>query len=62
MKKPICQLSETDGNVFCIIGRVYKILKDNGLQQKADEFRAKAMKSDSYDSVLKLCFEYVEVE
>ena len=60
--KPTCQLSGEHGNVFSIIGRVRRVLKRAGMQAQADEFSAKAMNAGSYDEVLQLCFDYVEVE
>ena len=51
-----------DGNVFSVIARVSKALKRAGMPEKAEEFRAKAMKAESYDAVLRLCMDYVEVE
>ena len=62
MEKPVVQLSGEDGNVFSIIGRVSKALKRAGQADKAKEFSEKAMNSQSYDAVLQLCFDYVEVE
>lgn len=62
MEKPVVQLSGEDGNVFSIIGRVSKALKRAGQADKAKEFSEKAMNSESYDAVLQLCFDYVEVE
>jgi hypothetical protein len=62
MNKPVCKLVGTDGNVFAIIGTVAKTLKRAGLHDKAKEFTTNAMNSESYDDVLCLCFEYVEVE
>ena len=62
MDKPTCQLTGEDGNVFSIIGRVSKALKRAGQEDKAEEFRKKAMQSESYDAVLRLCMDYVEVE
>lgn len=62
MEKPTVQLSGEDGNVFNVIGRVSKALKRAGQSEKAEEFQGKAMASGSYDEVLQLCFEYVEVE
>ena len=59
--KPKCKLVGTDGNVFSIIGKVRDSLRNAGLRDKADEFSSKAMKQHSYDDVLSLCFEYVEV-
>jgi hypothetical protein len=55
------QLSGEDGNVFSIIGRCGKALKNAGQIDKAKEFSAKAMKSDSYDEVLRLAMEYCDV-
>jgi hypothetical protein len=60
--KPICKLTGEDSNVFNIIGKVSKTLKQAGMKDKAAEFAERAMSSDSYDAVLRLCFEYVEVE
>ena len=62
--KPAVRLVGEDGNVFNIIGRVSKALKDYYGQddKRPDEFRDKAYKSQSYDEVLQLVMEYVEVE
>jgi hypothetical protein len=62
MDKPVCQLTGTDGNAFAIIGKVSDTLKRAGLRQESKEFTEKAMSSESYDEVLSLCFEYVEVK
>jgi len=59
--KPRCKLVGTDGNVFSIIGKVRDSLRNAGLRDKADEFSSNAMKQHSYDDVLSLCFEYVDV-
>jgi hypothetical protein len=60
-RKPTCRLIGTDGNVFSIIGRVRRALVANGQEDRAREFVAKAFGSGSYEEVLVLCFEYVEV-
>jgi hypothetical protein len=60
-KLPKCKLAGTDGNVFAIIGKVRDCLKKAGLNEQAKEFPAKAMACGSYDEVLRLCFEYVNV-
>ena len=59
--KPTCQLVGGDGNAFAIIGTVSKCLKRAGMPDKAKEFQEKAFSSGSYDEVLRLCMEYVEV-
>jgi len=61
MDKPECQLTGEDGNVFAIIGRVAKTLTRAGQRDRAAEFRTKAMEQTSYDAVLRLCFDYVDV-
>lgn len=62
MDKPVYKLVGTDGNVFAVIGNVSKALKKAGMPEKAKEFENRAFNSGSYDEVLQLCFEYVEVE
>jgi len=61
-EKPKAKLTGTDGNVFSIIGRVSSILERANQVDRAKEFVAKAFKAGSYDEVLSLCFDYVEVE
>jgi hypothetical protein len=62
MDKPVCKLVGTDGNVFSIIGKVSSTLKRAGQHDKATQFMTRAFASDSYEDVLCLCSEYVEVE
>jgi hypothetical protein len=62
MEKPICILTGQDGNVFNIIGLVSRTLKRAGQADKAREFVDRAMKAKSYDDVLALSRDYVEVE
>ena len=59
--KPQCRLIGTDGNVFSIIGTVKRALERAGQRERASEFVTKAMQAKSYDEVLALCFEYVDV-
>jgi hypothetical protein len=61
-KKPKCKLVGEDGNVFNIIGLVARALKKEGLKEQAEEFTSKAFQSGSYDEVLVLAMEYVEVQ
>lgn len=60
MDKPECELIEHDGNVFAIIGKVSRTLKNAGMRDKAKEFTERAMKAGSYNEVLTLLEEYVE--
>lgn len=59
---PACQLSGIDGNVFSIIGKVSRTLKQVNQPEKAKEFTNRAFEAGSYDEVLQLCFEYVDVQ
>jgi hypothetical protein len=59
--KPIVRLTGEDGNVFNVIGRVSRALKDAGLSGQAAEFRTRALAASSYDEVLTMCFEYCDV-
>lgn len=56
------KLTGTDGNVFSIIGKVSGALRRAGLKDEAKEFTSTAMSSDSYDAVLILCMETVDVQ
>ena len=59
--KPSCKLSGKDGNVFSVIGHVRRALLAAGLKAEAKEFVQRAFAARSYDEVLGLCFEYVDV-
>jgi hypothetical protein len=59
--KPVCKLVGTDGNVFAVIGRVRAALIGAGQPDQASEFVKRALGARSYDEVLQLCMEYVEV-
>ena len=61
LDKPMCRLSGTDGNVFAVIGTVSQALRRAKRPDKAREFQTQAMACESYDEVLELCSEYVEV-
>lgn len=62
MEKPICKLTNSDGNVFAIIGNVSRCLREAGMNDKSIEFQQQAFDSKSYDEVLRLCTKYVVVE
>ena len=60
-RKLACKLTGTDGNVFSVIGRVQRVLKEGGQPDRASEFVRRAFQAKSYDEVLGLCTDYVEV-
>ena len=59
--KPVCRLVGTDGNIFAVIGRVREALRQAGQADRAAAFVQRAFRAGSYDEVLRLCMEYVEV-
>jgi hypothetical protein len=61
MEKPKCELIGGDGNVFAIIGQVSATLKRAGLRERAKEFVNRAFGAASYDEVLAMLDDYVEV-
>jgi len=60
--KPTCKLVDGDGNIFFILGRVNRALKENGKAKYAKEVSDRVMASSSYDEALQIIMEYVEVE
>ncbi|MBR2885366.1 MAG: hypothetical protein IKB93_11335 [Clostridia bacterium] len=60
-KKPKCKLIGEDSNVFNLLARASRTLKDNGMQKEADEMRDRAKTSKSYDEVLCIIGEYVSI-
>lgn len=55
------QLIGTDGNAFGIVGRVVKALRQAGERQGAADFEHEAMSCESYDELLRLTMQTVEV-
>lgn len=54
-------LTGTDGNAFAIIGNVSKALKRAGERDAAREWSDAAMACESYDALLVLAMQTVEV-
>ena len=61
-KKPKMQLIGQDGNIFAIMGRASRLLKNGGQGDKAKEMRDRVMSCDSYQKALNIISEYVETE
>ena len=61
--KPLVKMVGEDGNVYAIISRVVKALDGVGMKQKSDDFLIESTKkSQTYDGVIQLVYEYCEVE
>lgn len=59
--KPRCVLLNRDGNVFTIIGRVRAALRSAGQADRAREFVERATAAKSYDEVLAMLDEFVDI-
>ena len=59
--KPDCPLIGTDGNIFCIMGIASEILRENGMQEQAEEMRSRILQCQSYDSALSIIGDYVNI-
>ena len=56
------QLIGQDGNIFAIMGRASRLLKDIGQRDKAKEMCDRVTASQSYSEALNIVSEYVETE
>lgn len=56
------QLTNLDGNIFSIIGRVRESLRNNGHGGLVTEFTEYVSKSSSYTEALSRIMEYVNVK
>lgn len=61
MKKPACKIGGNDGNVFTIIANVYNCLKREKRTKEAQKFESRTLSAESYDKILDLASEYVEI-
>lgn len=61
-KKPKMQLLGQDGNIFAIMGRASRLLKNAGQSDKAKEMCDRVTASQSYSEALSIVSEYVETE
>ena len=62
-QKPDCELIGRDGNIFNLIGIASRTLRQNGLQEQAEEMRSRIMDGDcpSYGAALGIIGEYVNI-
>lgn len=60
--KPRCNLAGTNGNTFSVLGRVNRILREAGQVSRARELIERSGDCQSYDEVIILAREYVELE
>lgn len=61
-KHPKMKLVGQDGNIFAILGRASRLLKENGQSQQAKEMSSRVYQSGNYYKALNIISEYVETE
>ena len=59
--KPDCPLIGEDGNIFRLIGIASETLRENGMQEQAEEMRNRIFQCQSYDSALSIIGDYVNI-
>lgn len=62
MEKPVLKLSNTDGNVFAIIGAAKEAAQKAKMSPKNITDMVTEMMSGDYDNVLQVCMKYFEVK
>jgi len=60
MKKPKCQLSGTNGNIFALTATASAVLRKAGLKEQAEEMQHKVIKTHSYADAIGVIMEYVD--
>ena len=59
--KPDCPLIGEDGNIFRLMGIASETLRENGMQEQAEEMRSRIFQCQSYDSALSIIGDYVNI-
>lgn len=62
--KPECKLTDQNGNIFNLIAIAKRTLKENGMEQEAEELVSRIIEkgeAQSYSHALAIIMEYVEV-
>lgn len=60
-KKPDCPLIGCDGNIFAIMGKASRTLRENGMRDQAKEMCDRIMQCSSYGSALSIIGDYVNI-
>lgn len=61
-KRPKMKLAGMDGNIFFILGRAARLLRENGQPEQAKEMADRVYQSGDYHQALSIISEYVETE
>jgi len=60
MKKPKCQLSGTNGNIYALTATASAALRKAGLDDQVKEMQHKVVKTHSYADAIGVIMEYVD--
>lgn len=58
--RPKCPIIGADGNIFTLMSMASRTLRQNDMDDQAEEMRARITSSSSYDEALVILMEYVE--
>ena len=61
-RKPRCKLIGENGNIFNLVGKASKVLRENGMKQNAREMENRVFEAASYEQAIYIIGEYVEIE
>lgn len=62
VSKPTVNLSDAEDNIYILVNKVSKILKQNGLYQQAQEMSRRVFNSESYEEAIKIISKYVKIK
>ena len=62
MEKPKINLVGEDGNIFAILGRAGRALRQAGMADESKEMFDRVTQSGSYEEALRIVSEYVQTE
>jgi hypothetical protein len=62
MNKPQIEIEGKYGNVFHLIGMVSNTIRNAGYPEEARKFCIRAIKAKTYDEIINILPEYVEVK
>ena len=60
--RPKMNLAGHDGNIYAIMGRAARVLRESGQNRESVEMRRRVIKCDNYYKALGIISEYVETE
>ena len=62
MSKPAVNLSDAEDNIYILVNKVSKILKQKGLYPQAQEMSRMVFNSESYNEAIKIISKYVKIK